>query len=211
MGGRGIRTLDPLATGRCKLLAISDLLSFFMNWRYRLDCQPQQSGNVVTIHIRGDNMRDSVSTQLASLAHLSKDDLSGLWRQLFQSSPPQRLRRPLMVRILAYRIQEQAFGGLSVGARKRLSQIAKMLERDPAAELASAPAFKPGTRLLRQWRDQTHVVTVTEKGYEYHGSYYRSLSEIARLITGSRWSGPLFFGLKRLCCDRNDTCFAQGG
>jgi hypothetical protein len=70
------------------------------------------------------------------------------------------------------------------------------VEKDPAAEISAAPAIKPGTRLIRQWQDKTHVVTVKEQGYEYQGSLYQSLSEIARLITGTRWSGPLFFGLK---------------
>ena len=129
------------------------------------------------------------------MTSMSRDALSRLWQQMFQASPPLQLRRLLMVRILAYRIQEQAFRGLSPSARQRLRQIARAVEKDPA-EVTAAPAFKPGTRLLRQWRDQTHVVTVTEKGYEYQGSRYQSLSEIARLITGTRWSGPLFFGMK---------------
>jgi hypothetical protein len=130
------------------------------------------------------------------MTSMSRDALSPLWQQMFQASPPLQLRRLLMVRILAYRIQEQAFRGLSPSARQRLRQIARAVEKDPAAEVTAAPAFKPGTRLLRQWRDQTHVVTVTEKGYEYQGFRYQSLSEIARLITGTRWSGPLFFGMK---------------
>jgi hypothetical protein len=74
--------------------------------------------------------------------------------------------------------------------------MAKALEKDPGAEISAAPGFKPGTRLIRQWQDQTHVVTVREDGYEYQGSHYQSLSHVARLITGTRWSGPLFFGLK---------------
>jgi len=141
-------------------------------------------------------MSDNRSIQLDLLPSMSKDALLALWRQLFKTSPPRRLRRHLIVRVLAYRIQEQAFGGLSRSARKRLSQIARAVEKDPAADVATVPAFKPGTRLLRQWRDQTHVVTVTLNGYEYQGSRYQSLSEIARLITGTRWSGPLFFGMK---------------
>jgi Protein of unknown function (DUF2924) len=141
-------------------------------------------------------MPDQILTQLDSLARMSKDDLSGLWRRLFQTAVPERLRRPLMVRILAYRIQERSFGGLSPRARQRLRQMARALEKDSEAQISSAPAFKPETRLIRQWQDETHVVTIKPKGYEYQGSLYRSLSEIARLITGTRWSGPLFFGLK---------------
>jgi hypothetical protein len=141
-------------------------------------------------------MPNNLAIQLAGLPSLNQDALSALWRQLFQTAQPRQLRRHLVVRILAYRIQEQRFGGLSAGASKRLSQIARAVEKDSTAEVAAVPAFKPGTRLLRQWRDQTHVVTVKEKGYEYQGAQYQSLSEVARLITGTRWSGPLFFGLK---------------
>jgi len=141
-------------------------------------------------------MPDELTIQLDSLPRMGKDALSALWRQLFQTAPPAHLRRQLMVRILAYRIQEQALRGLSPGARQRLRLMARALQTDPAAEISAAPAFKPGTRLIRQWQNQTHVVTVKERGYEYQGFLYRSLSEVARLITGTRWSGPLFFGLK---------------
>jgi len=142
-------------------------------------------------------MTDNLATQLDSLSSMSKDALAARWHQLFPSAPPHQLRRQLMVRILAYRVQEQAFRGLSPSARQRLRQIARAVEKDPAAEITAAPAFKTGTRLIRQWQDQTHIVTVKETGYEYQGSLYQSLSEVARLITGTRWSGPLFFGLKR--------------
>ena len=143
-------------------------------------------------------MPDNLALTLDSLPTMSKDALSALWQQLFQSPPPHQLRRQLVVRILAYRIQEQEFRGLNPSAHQRLRQMARALERDPAAEISDAPSFKPGTRLIRQWQDQTHVVTVKEKGYEYQGSNYRSLSEVARLITGTRWSGPSFFGLKSI-------------
>ena len=141
-------------------------------------------------------MADNLTMTLDSLPTMSKDALSALWQQLYESPSSHQLRRQLMIRILAYRIQEQAFRGLNPSAHQRLRQMARALERDPAAEISDAPSFKPGTRLIRQWQDQTHVVTVKEKGYEYQGSNYRSLSEVARLITGTRWSGPLFFGMK---------------
>ena len=141
-------------------------------------------------------MADNLTLTLDSLPTMSKDALSALWQQLYESPSSHQLRRQLMIRILAYRIQEQAFRGLNPSAHQRLRQMARALERDPAAEISDAPSFKPGTRLIRQWQDQTHVVTVKEKGYEYQGSNYRSLSEVARLITGTRWSGPLFFGMK---------------
>jgi hypothetical protein len=93
-------------------------------------------------------------------------------------------------------MQEQAFGSLSARAQERLRELSRAFEnsRDPGA--ASSPRIRPGTRLVRQWGDQVHLVNVQTDGYEYHGNRYRSLSEIARLITGTRWSGPLFFGIK---------------
>jgi hypothetical protein len=98
--------------------------------------------------------------------------------------------------MLAYRIQERAYGGLSPVTRKRLHQLARRLEADPNAKLCGEVRIKPGTRLIRDWRGQPHCVTVLENGYEYAGKRYPTLSQIARLITGTRWSGPLFFGLR---------------
>jgi hypothetical protein len=101
-----------------------------------------------------------------------------------------------MVRILAHRIQEQAFGGIASAYRRRLQRLAGAIEMGSKQALASRQSIKPGTRLVRQWQSRTHIVHVAERGYEYNGSGYDSLSEIARLITGTRRSGPLFFGLK---------------
>jgi hypothetical protein len=141
-------------------------------------------------------MPGRIATQFSSLPSMSRAELLALWQRVFQTTPPPQLRRRLVVRFLSHRIQESEVGELSARTCKRLKQIAKAVEKDPAAEISPTPAFKPGTRLVRQWRDQTHVVTVTDKNYEYQGSSYQSLSEIARLITGSRRSGPLFFGMK---------------
>ena len=103
-----------------------------------------------------------------------------------------------MVPFLAYRIQESIYGGLRSSVRVELRRIAKDLERlDGSTESGVQTKIKSGTRLIRQWRGETHEVAVTELGYEYRGAKYRSLSEVARKITGTRWSGPLFFGLNR--------------
>ena len=138
-----------------------------------------------------------VEKRLATLPTLSKAALCVLWKQFFHSAPSSQLRRDLMIPILSYRIQEQAFGSLSARARERLRQLSRAFEngRDPSA--ASAPRIRPGTRLVRQRGDRVHLVNVQTNGYEYQGTRYQSLSEIARLITGTRWSGPLFFGIKR--------------
>ena len=141
-------------------------------------------------------MPDPIANRLAALPALNKVALCDLWKQLFNVPPPPQLRRDLMIPTLAYRIQEQAFGSLTASSRARLRQLSRAFESDSNAAIPSVPSIKPGTRLVRQWRDQVHLVNVEPRGYEYRGVRYQSLSEIARLITGTRWSGPLFFGIK---------------
>jgi hypothetical protein len=106
------------------------------------------------------------------------------------------MRKALMVRVVSHRLQEEALGGLSPASRRRLRELSKAFEANPNANLSSRLPIKPGTRLVRRWKQQIHVVNVEERGYAYRGVRYESLSEIARLITCTRWSGPLFFGLK---------------
>jgi len=141
-------------------------------------------------------MGPSIEQQIAELPKLTKADLSSLWQQSFGRTAPPRLRRQLMIPILAYRIQERAYGGLKPSIAKRLRRLADALEKDPSMVLADTPRIRPGTRLAREWRGETHQVVVEDGGYDYRGKRFASLSEIARQITGSRWSGPLFFGLK---------------
>jgi Protein of unknown function (DUF2924) len=145
-------------------------------------------------------MPDPMAERLAALPILSKTALCELWTQLFNVSPPSPMRRHLMVLILAYRLQEQTFGSLSSVNRGRLRHLARALESNSSDSISAIPTLKPGTRLVRQWRDQVHLVSVEASGYEYQGAKYQSLSEIARLITGTRWSGPLFFGIKGEQC-----------
>jgi hypothetical protein len=141
-------------------------------------------------------MPDPIAQRLTALPQLSKTALFDLWMQLFNASPSPKLRRDLMIPILAFRLQEQAFGSLSARTRSRLRELSRAFEKDSDSATPSAPQISPGTRLVRQWRDQVHLVNVEANFYEYQGARYQSLSEIARLITGTRWSGPLFFGIK---------------
>lgn len=142
-------------------------------------------------------MPDSIAERLSKLRSFDRLALCELWKQVFEASPPSQLRRDLMIPMLSYRIQEQAFGSLTPGSLTRLRQLGRAFEADSNSPIASVPGIKHGTRLLRQWRGQAHLVNVEPNGYEYQGARYTSLSEIARLITGTRWSGPLFFGLKK--------------
>jgi len=161
-----------------------------------LDLLPGQSGNV---HAKQEcAMSENVADEISRLPALSRTGLLSLWRELFRQPAHPKLRRDLIVPLLAYKLQEKAYGGLKPSTRRRLREIAEELERDRHAHVRSKPSIKPGTKLLRQWQDQTHEVLVTREGFEYRGRQYRSLSEIARKITGTRWSGPAFFGLKQL-------------
>jgi DUF2924 family protein len=139
----------------------------------------------------------SIEEQIARLPSLDKSELHLLWQQLFGRAASMRLRRQVMIPVLAYRIQEQAHGGLKPSTVKRLRDMANALEINRSAVLNRVPRVAPGTRLIREWRGKTHEVLSVTNGYEYQGSVFASLSEIARQITGTRWSGPLFFGIKK--------------
>src|SRR5580658_10977457 len=103
---------------------------------------------------------------IASLPKLSKPAVRDLWQQLFKNEPPPEIRKDLMLRIVAHRLQEQKFGGLNDAGRLRLRQLASTFEADPNAAVSSRPLIKPGTRLVRQWKEQVHVVEVGAAGYD---------------------------------------------
>lgn len=142
-------------------------------------------------------MNTSIESRISELPKLTKAELMSLWRESFGRAAPPCLRRQLMIRFLAYTIQERAYGGLNPAAVKRLRELGRLLEKEPAAALPGAPVLRAGTRLIRDWRGKRHEVLVEESGYEYQGKRFSSLSEVARHITGTRWSGPLFFGLNQ--------------
>ena len=137
-----------------------------------------------------------VAQQLDSLPRRTAKELRVLWRETFGRPHPSYVHKDFLVRALAYHIQEKAYGGLKPAVRRRLLQLAKDVQAGARIALLETPRIKPGTRLVRGWRGDTHVVTVLEGEFEYRNKRYGSLSEIARAITGTRWSGPAFFGLK---------------
>lgn len=124
----------------------------------------------------------------------SLDDLHREWRHLYKSEPP-KISRDLLAMGLAYRRQEIEHGGLGKATLRRLQTLAKTLRATGKVGPSPGLAMKPGARLIRKWHGRTHTVTVTEEGFEYGGSNYASLTQIARKITGAHWSGPRFFGL----------------
>ena len=141
-------------------------------------------------------MSNSVLAQIGALKSMPVTALKGRWRELFDTDPPPYNRRFLESR-LAYRIQELAYGGLKPETVERLAALAEQVGGRPAkrARLANDRPIA-GTRLIREWQGVEHSVTVRDDGYEYQGRPYQSLSAIARLITGTRWNGWTFFGLK---------------
>jgi hypothetical protein len=120
----------------------------------------------------------------------------GFGRALYDTEPPPRISRELLTRAIACRLQEREFGGLAPAARRLLERVAGDLSSHRAKPNLARKAA-PGTLLIREWRGKAHQVTVHNDGVVYRGKRYRSLSEVARLITGTRWSGPLFFGLRK--------------
>ncbi len=142
-------------------------------------------------------MTDTMLARLAALKTTPMPDLKRQWRDLFETEPPPYNRTFLETR-LAYRIQELAYGGLKPQTRARLAALAEQLPEGKAKRRKRRDCDRPvaGTQLIREWQGVEHVVTVVVDGFEYEGRRYRSLSSVARAITGTQWNGPLFFGLR---------------
>ena len=142
-------------------------------------------------------MPDPVLAQLNALKGATALALKAKWRALFDTEPPPYNRRFLESR-LAYRIQELAYGGLKKETVERLRILAKQYDSKPSGRSKSRSARLPiaGTRLVREWQGVQHCVTIRGDDFEFQGRPYRSLSAIAREITGVRWNGWIFFGLK---------------
>ena len=135
--------------------------------------------------------REALAAEIASLSKLGTDELSERWKAVFGKAPSGGISRSFLTRGIAYRLQEKAFGGLKPSTQRLLEEVGSALSAAPSRTV------QPGAVLVREWRGISHQVSVLEKGFCFRGKRYRSLSEVAREITGTRWSGPLFFGLKR--------------
>jgi hypothetical protein len=146
---------------------------------------------------RGDGTSDDVRVALDTLANLDPAELRGEWRRLYRSPPPRRAKRDLLQLGIAWKLQECVYGGLAASQKKKLQSIAKDPKGNGNPGGATAIRIKPGARLIREWGGKTYSVLVRDDGFEWNGELYASLSAIAREITGTRWSGPRFFGLQR--------------
>ncbi|MBE1707072.1 MULTISPECIES: DUF2924 domain-containing protein [Mesorhizobium] len=155
--------------------------------------------------------------EVAALGDLSRDELAARWIKTYGCSPPSGVRRELLVRAAAWHLQAKTLGGLSPETKRRLAEAARQFGINGSGRAAGSapetsnemhgdgkqavPISKPrrslskGARLLRDWNGKIHIVDVTAEGFLFEGKIYRSLSAIARRITGAHWSGPRFFGL----------------
>jgi len=133
--------------------------------------------------------------RIAELANFSREELKACWCEHYGCTAPKGLSRRLLLRALAYEMQAKCLGCLAPATQRQLARAAKEIK---LGQVPSAPpaAIKPGTRLLREWQGVTHEVIVLESGVQHRGKTWPSLSAVAREITGTRWSGPRFFGLK---------------
>jgi hypothetical protein len=139
----------------------------------------------------------NIPARLAALKTAPMPDLKQQWRDLFEGEPPAYNRRFLESR-LAYRIQELAYGGLKPETVKRLEELGEQLAAGrPLRRLEDQHRPIAGTRLIREWQGIEHCVTVRDADFEYQGRPYKSLSAVARAITGTRWNGWVFFGLRK--------------
>ena len=128
----------------------------------------------------------------------SPGELQEEWLRRLGTAPPKLPSSDVMARILAWRVQEREHGGLDPDVKARLRRLAKDPNPDSERPRRVRPSLSPGTTLVREWQGATHHVRVTDSGFEYNGRGYGSLSEVARAITGTRWSGPRFFELNNI-------------
>jgi len=141
-------------------------------------------------------MSQSNIPKLEDLPCLPRPGLIEAWEELFGRPPPKKTSRELLTHAIAWEIQARRHGGLKPRVQRRLERLARELKTGQMSP-DSTPRFRPGTRLVREWQGEAHRVSVLEDGFEYRDTRYASLSKIAREITGTRWSGPAFFGLRK--------------
>jgi Protein of unknown function (DUF2924) len=154
---------------------------------------------------RGTLTRDraALSGEIGGLSKASIKDLRDRWKTLYGKAPCGQIGRSFLIRAIAYRLQEQAFGRLKPSTRRMLARVAEETAGGSSPKKPQSRKAETGTILVREWQGNAHRVTVLDDGVSFNGKRYRSLSEVAREITGSRWSGPRFFGLRLPAMENN--------
>src|ERR1700730_6979381 len=140
--------------------------------------------------------RAALAEEIAGLSKAGIANLRERWKTLYGKQPPGGLGRSFLIRAIAYRFQEQACGGLKPSTRRLLARVAEETAAGSSSKRPPVRKAQSGTVLIREWQGNAHRGAMLEAGVSFNGKRYRSLSEVAREITGSRWSGPRFFGLR---------------
>jgi hypothetical protein len=138
----------------------------------------------------------AVEAELDRLPTMPIADLRKRYGELFRTEPPKAFGPDLLRRSIAHRIQEKAYGGLSRSTQRLLDQMMKTYAAKPNGKIVLPRRIKPGSELVRTWKGKSYRVMVMADGFAYDGQTFASLSEIASEITGTRWNGPRFFGLR---------------
>jgi hypothetical protein len=154
-------------------------------------------------HMVSDVKAEKLAQELKELEARGDDELKDRWRSLYGTKPPQKIHRSLLIAAVAHRMQENALGALNSSVRRHLMQVANNPATPDSRRTSRALRPRVGTVLVRDWGGVTHQAKVLEDGILFRSKRYKSLSEVARLITGSRWSGPLFFGLRSAAKEQN--------
>ena len=136
----------------------------------------------------------SVAARVAALPGMTMPELKAMWRDLFDAESPIQNNKQYLVNRLAYRIQEMAYGGIKPAVRAKLDVMADALDPKAPKQRNDRPVV--GTQLIREWKGAEERVTVVANGFEWQGRRFKSLSAVARVITGTQWNGPAFFGLR---------------
>ena len=143
------------------------------------------------------NVDPSVENELDRLPKMRITELRNRYRELYRAEPPKAFGPDLLRRSIAQRIQERTYGGLSQEHQRLLDQLVRAAKTKPNGRLELPRRIKPGSELVRTWNRRTYRVVVLDSGFVHEGRTYKSLSEIAFEITGTKWNGPRFFGLRR--------------
>jgi len=147
-----------------------------------------------------------MTKNIEELQALSRPELIKKWKKLFGTNSPQHARKDFLIKHIAWELQAKEQGGLPNRAKKQLDRLADNLAKNneineqklkQTCKQNHTLEIKPGTKLIREYKGEKHEVTALEKGFEYRGKQYKSLSAIANLITGTQWNGKLFFGVKK--------------
>jgi hypothetical protein len=139
---------------------------------------------------------EAIPLRLCRLKSCSITELKQQWQALYNSEPPYHISRELLTRAVAYRIQEQVYGGLKPSTRRLLIHLADEARSGRPLRLEPVAPAAAGSVLMREWHGVTHEVRVLDRGVLYRRKRYRSLTEVAKVITGAHWNGPQFFGLR---------------